>query len=237
MKSKLPRPNKEGSIEEFFRSQWDVIIDDWKRGWMTETSFQFLEDHLEFERQRVFVDKTKVGNFDWEKDWLAANELHNRNIDFIENQKKYFNDLRDFWSEWQQKVYAENSTLRAESFKAMVLVTGAGIVAGISILTNDNTTMPIIVVWVAKCTILTSAISVIMTALGHALADHYDTTAAATVRALLVGHTKQKRLTAFSRFMRRYISPKIDIAQKLTYGAIILFGINALVSAFMLMGV
>jgi len=202
-----------------------------------ESQVRFLEDQLEYHRKQIFVEKSVEGDFDWEEDWCAAKQIHDGKLDYVNNQKKHFDDLRELWIEHQQIAYSDNSKLRIEALRAMVLVTGAAIIASISILTSDISKLSYEVIFVAKSTIFSSSISLIMTAIGHAMSAEINILAAATVRGVLVGFTDQRRILALHRYIQRYMMPNLKIAQYFIYGAIGLFGFSALVSAIVLISI
>lgn len=231
----LPKPPKDQSIHEFFKSQWDVVISDWQRGWVDDETYGFLIEHLESERKAVFLDKTKDPKFNWEDDWLDAEAFHTQKITYVNNRKKYIEDIKVFWNEWYQNTIQDNSTLRVESLRAMVLVNGAAIIACFTVISGGVSNFPQITIYVAKWTILVSAISLILTAIGHAVSAEYNILAAGKVKSALIGHTNHKKLYSLSRYIQRFYQKPIRISQYCVYGAIILFGANAFVSACALM--
>lgn len=230
-----PLPPKEISVRHYVETRWSYLLESWRRGWAADSDLDALEGTIEFHRDRVFEKREHDGIYDYELDWVQANSFHEAKIDFVRNRKSFNDDLKRFWSEWENRSHLHISNVSLESLRSMVLVNGAAIVAALAVISGQvgNPWPPAVLV--AKITIFTSVLSLLMMATGHAILVERVGDIAGRVRSVLVGNARHGRLYALHRYLRRYFNRAGTWATALIYGSISVFGISAMISACILL--
>lgn len=229
-----PLPPDDISVYRFVKDQWDGIFNLWKKGYAADQQLSALIESIESHRENIFDRKLKGNDYNWEWDWFRANAIHQSNLDFVANRKKHNEDLKQLWLEWHSEVKSHGLQIAIESLRAMVLVNGAAIIAAIAVLSGEIPKPQQAIIWVSKSTILSSSISIIMLAAGHAWTFEITNRMGNKVRGVLVGHPRHSKLYAISRYLRRFMDSKLRWATLLIYGAIAIFGLNALFAAIFL---
>ncbi|MER9950318.1 hypothetical protein [Mesorhizobium sp. M0047] len=234
----LSLPPDEISFRKHVEDQWKGILSSWKRGWAADTTLDALENTIEFNRVKIFEEKQPLDPrlFDWELDWLQAKNVHSYNVDLVRNHKKHIDDLKVLWLEWSNRNYDYIREISIEALRSMVLVNGAAIIAALTVLSGQIDHPWSAAVLVAKLTVFTSVVSLLMIAAGHALLFQRVGDVTGRVRGVLIGNTKHHKLYAVGRYLRRYVDPQIGMANILIYGSIIVFGMSALICSFILLG-
>lgn len=230
-------PPMADSFEVYVQARWNEILSDWRRGWAADQKLIDLEQAIEFRRIKIFDRREVAEEYDWESDWHRARIVHATNIEFVTNRRKYIDDLRIMWTEWESRAHTHISGVSLEALRSMVLVNGAAIIAALAVLTGQVSAPPPIVITVAKVTVFSSVVSILMLATGHALLVDRIGNTSTRIRAIMVGNVRHSRLYAISRYLRRYLNPRIDLANALIYGSIAVFALSAFICALMLLAV
>ncbi|TPN54292.1 hypothetical protein FJ976_08740 [Mesorhizobium sp. B1-1-9] len=166
---------------------------------------------------------------------MAAHNLHLWNLDLVRNHKQHVDDLKKMWFEWADRGYKYFGDLSLEALRSMVLINGAAIIAALAVLSGQISQPWHAAVLVAKITVFTSVVSLLMMGAGHSLLSLRMGDLLGTVRGILVGNAKHPKLYAVSRYLRRFMDPYIRLANALIYGSIVVFSLSALISACILM--
>lgn len=229
-------PPDEISFRNYVEGQWRSIIKSWKRGWAAESTLSSLENTIEFNRSQIFDKKViDARPYDWERDWLIAKNIHMNHLDLVKNNKQHIDDLKKMWMEWSDRSYKYFEDLSLEALRSMVLINGAAIIAALTVLSGQISQPWPAAVLVAKLTVFTSVISLLMMGAGHSFLFLRISDLVGTVRGMLVGHTKHHKLYAVGRYLRRYADRFIKLANAMIFGSIVVFGLSALFSALILL--
>ncbi|MES0108371.1 hypothetical protein [Mesorhizobium sp. M0013] len=232
----LPLPPEEISFRRYVDDTWKGILKNWRRGWASDNDLSTLDDTIEFTRNEIFVKKVVDPRpFDWERDWLVAHNIHLANLDLVRNHKQHLDDLKKLWGEWTERSYKHIGELSLEALRSMVLIDGAAIIASLAVLSGQISSPWHAAVLVAKLTVFTSVVSLLMMGAGHSLITLKVGDLVGRIRGVLVGNTKHNKLYAVPRYLSRYLDPYGRIANLLIYGSISVFGISAFISAIILM--
>lgn len=222
------------SIRASVELQWKGILELWKGGWHSESSVERLENYIEHHRVRIFDDKSAGDEYDWEADWIAAVNIHDRNSDFVRNRRTHNEDLKRMWFEWHERNANSLSDLSLEALRGMILINGATILACLTLLSGQiNKPNPSAVLG-ARVMLICSIISLFMMAAGHLIGYIRAADVGSKVRGVLVGHTRHSRLYAINRYLRRNLNPVLDLSNGLIYGSIFVFAASALIAAIIL---
>ncbi|ANN58682.1 hypothetical protein A9174_19320 [Mesorhizobium loti NZP2037] len=232
----LPLPPEDISFRSYVDQEWKKIIRYWKKGWAADSTLSVLENFIEFNRVEIF-EKKRIDPrpFDWERDWLLAHDIHAYNIDVVKNQRQHIDDLKKMWFEWSERSYSYFSDLSLEALRSMVLVNGAAVIAALAVLSGQIAQPWHAAVLVAKLTVFTSIVSLLMMAAGHALLFLRMNELVSRIRGVLVGNAKHHKLYAIGRYLRKFATPTAHLANVLIFGSIIVFGISAFFSALILL--
>lgn len=233
--SKVPaRVEAFGPIESTVRERWDSILRDWRRGYAADESLAQLETLIEVERREIF--EAQGGEIDTERarDWGRAHVVHFTNIDHVRNSRRYFDDVRAYWMQWEERTSTALANLSLEALRAMIIVNGAAIIASLAVLSGQVSDPTDAAIRVAKVTVVCSVVSLMMMGLGHAIIWLRGSELAGRIRATLIGNVRHSRLIAIWRYTRRHGSGLINLANALIFGSIGVFGLSAIVSALIL---
>jgi hypothetical protein len=227
-------PPDDQSVESYVSKQWSNILNDWKLGWPADTNLDSLDSYVEYERQEIFEKKSKSKKYNWERDWLRAKSVHDSNIDFVRNRKKYNEDLIVLWSEWHRDVKSHLLNLSLEALRAMILLNGAAIITSITILSGEVIKPSNDAAIASRVAILGCVFSLVMMASGQAALARRLDHMANTVRGVLIGHPRHRRIYAIGRYVERNMRRVSKFAEAMIYGSIFVFGLTALISAIIL---
>lgn len=222
------------SIRASVERQWKGILELWKSGWHSESAVERLENYIEYQRVRVFENKSVDGNYDWESDWIAAVNVHDQNNDFVRNRRTHNEDLKKMWFEWHERNASSLTQLSLEALRGMILIDGASILACLTLLSGQISEPNPSAVLGAKLMLICSIISLCMMAAGHLIGFMRLDDVGSRVRGVLIGHTRHRRLYAIGRYLRKHLDPVIELSNALIYGSIIVFAASAFVSALIL---
>ncbi|UCI32534.1 hypothetical protein [Mesorhizobium sp. B4-1-4] len=232
----LPLPPSEISFRNHVEQEWERIIRFWKNGWADESRLSNLESLIEFERVKIFDNKMPDSRpFDWGTDWIQAKHVHDFNVDVVKNRKQHVDDVKKMWFEWTERSYTYFSDVSLEALKSMVLIDGAAIIAALTVLSGQIAQPWHAAVLVAKLTVFTSVVSLLMMGIGHSVLFLRMDELVSRVRSVLIGHTKHNKLYAIPRYLKRYGHPATQLANLLIFGSIAVFGISAFFSALILL--
>lgn len=231
---KRPLPPEGESLFAHTQSEWKYIRDWWLKGYSAESRPVALEGWIEQRRQEIFQGGLVDGRFDWSSDWLNAKSFHDYQIDQVNHLRTHLAGVKEHWSKWSESSTQHFSSVSLEALRSVLLLNGAAIIADLAVLTGQIDDPRSGAVFAAKITTLTSVVSMIMMATGHALLWDRMSYVLGRVRSAIIGTPRHRRVYAVGRYLGRHLDPVTRVANALIYGSIIVFAGSALVCALIL---
>ncbi|WP_127143247.1 hypothetical protein [Pelagibacterium montanilacus] len=229
-----PLPPENESLFKHTQKEWDFILSWWKRGYAADSKLESLEALIDHRRRVIFVERNIDAKFDWHSDWINAKNLHDYHIDGIRNNGHHLAGVKNFWEKWTDTTTSHFSNISLEALRSTLLLNGAAIIASLSVLTGQIDTPRDSAILTAKITTITSVVSMIMMASGHAILWDRISKTIGQVRSSILGSPRHRRVYSVSRYLRRHLDPVTNWANALIYGSIVVFAGSAFACSIIL---
>lgn len=230
----IPAPPDAESLFVHTKAEWDYIRYWWKRGYAADSKLEALEALMEHRRRLIFVEQLVDGAFDWRTDWSRAKSWHDYQLDQVKHLRSHLEGVKQIWAAWTENSTTHFSNISLEALRSILLLNGAAIIAALAVLTGQISTPRASAILTAKITTITSVVSMIMMATGHAILWDRMSNMVGQVRNSIVGSPRHRRVYSVSRYLRRHLDPVSKWANGLIYGSIVVFAASAFVCALIL---
>lgn len=230
----IPLPPESESLFFHVQSEWKYIRHWWHRGYSAESKLVALESLIERRRQMIFHENDVDQNFDWRADWFNAHSFHDYQTDQVKHLRTHLEGVKSLWAKWSENSTLHFSSISLEALRSVLLINGAAIIAALAVLTGQIDAPRVSAITSAKITTVTSVVSMVLMATGHAILWDRMSSMAGRVRSAIIGTPRHRRVYAVSRYLRRHLDPVTKIANGLIYCSIIVFAASALVCSLIL---
>ena len=230
----VPPPPDTDSLFVYTQAEWEYIRHWWKRGYAADSKLESLENLIEHRRRVIFVEKLVDKAFDWRTDWSRAKSWHDYQMDQVKHLRTHLEGVKQIWATWTENSTTHFSNISLEALRSIILLNGAAIIAALAVLTGQITTPRVSAILTAKITTVTSVVSMVMMATGHAILWDRMSNVVGQVRNSIVGSPRHRRVYSVGRYLRRHLNPITNWANGLIYGSIVVFAASALVCALIL---
>lgn len=232
----FPLPPEDLSITGYVKREWAAILLASQRGQPQAGRIAHLEVYLS-DRKRDLDEGVLRAEYDWERDWKIARQMHFHYQDESAWWQVHRDKLEAFWIENANEQGGYAAAVALGGLKAIIIAHGALALAALAVLSGQVPDPQEAVQLAAKIGIVTSVIGLAAAALGQALLVHFIGEVVGRTRGVLGARRRMRRLYALGRYFVRFYRWRFDLVNLLIYGSVGIFVIGSAAAAIALLSV